>query len=386
MIARFMDVSAIRTHLLQFPVVGIVGARQVGKTTLARMIGEEVAGGVTHFDLEHPEDRARLSDSMLGLRDLKGLVILDEVQRAPELFPVLRVLADRPDHPARFLLLGSASPELLRQGAESLAGRVVYHELRGFSLEDVGTEKGNTLWLRGGFPRSFLAPTIEESVAWRRAFLRTFLERDLPQLGITTSAETLRRFWTMLAHRHGQVWNAADFARSFGIADTTVRDYLDTLSAAMVVRLMSPWHENLTKRQVKSPKTYIADSGLLHTLLGLQDFEDVESHPVLGSSWEGYIIEQIVRHTGARSEECFFWATHAGAELDLLIVRGRHRRGFEIKRSSAPRTTRSMHIAMQDLGLDTLDVVHAGDSTFPLTERIRAVSASRLLEDIAPLK
>jgi len=386
MIARFMDVSAIRTHLLQFPVVGIVGARQVGKTTLARMIGEEVAGGVTHFDLEHPEDRARLSDSMLGLRDLKGLVILDEVQRAPELFPVLRVLADRPDHPARFLLLGSASPELLRQGAESLAGRVVYHELRGFSLEDVGTEKGNTLWLRGGFPRSFLAPTIEESVAWRRAFLRTFLERDLPQLGITTSPETLRRFWTMLAHRHGQVWNAADFARSFGIADTTVRDYLDTLSAAMVVRLMSPWHENLTKRQVKSPKTYIADSGLLHTLLGLQDFEDVESHPVLGSSWEGYIIEQIVRHTGARSEECFFWATHAGAELDLLIVRGRHRRGFEIKRSSAPRTTRSMHIAMQDLGLDTLDVVHAGDSTFPLTERIRAVSASRLLEDIAPLK
>ena len=386
MIARFMDVSAIRTHLLQFPVVGIVGARQVGKTTLARMIGEEVAGGVTHFDLEHPEDRARLSDSMLGLRDLKGLVILDEVQRAPELFPVLRVLADRPDHPARFLLLGSASPELLRQGAESLAGRVVYHELRGFSLEDVGTEKGNTLWLRGGFPRSFLAPTIEESVAWRRAFLRTFLERDLPQLGITTSPETLRRFWTMLAHRHGHVWNAADFARSFGIADTTVRDYLDTLSAAMVVRLMSPLHGNLTKRQVKSPKTYIADSGLLHTLLGLQDFEDVESHPVLGSSWEGYIIEQIVRHTGARSEECFFWATHAGAELDLLIVRGRHRRGFEIKRSSAPRTTRSMHIAMQDLGLDTLDVVHAGDSTFPLTERIRAVSASRLLEDIAPLK
>jgi predicted AAA+ superfamily ATPase len=241
------------------------------------------------------------------------------------------------------------------------------------------------LWLRGGFPRSYLAETLDESTAWRRAFIRTFLERDLPQLGINVSTATLRRFWTMLAHAHGQLWNSSEFARSFGLADTTVRGYLDTLSAALVVRQLLPWHENLTKRQVKSPKTFINDSGVLHTLLGLQRGEELESHPKVGASWEGFVIEQLVRHTGARPDECFFWATHAGAELDLLLVRGRQRRGFEIKRSSAPRTTKSMHIALEDLKLTTLDVIHAGDSTFPMTERIRAVSANRLIEDVDPL-
>jgi hypothetical protein len=349
------------------------------------MIAERVDGKVTRFDLENPDDMARLQEPMLALKGLKGLIVLDEVQRTPEIFPVLRVLADRPDAPARFLILGSASPELLRQGSESLAGRIVYHELRGISLTDIGNKRENMLWLRGGFPRAYLANTLEESVIWRRAFIRTFLERDLPQLGINIASDTLRRFWSMLAHRHAQLWNSSDFARSFGVADTTVRNYLDTLNAALVVRQLQPWHENLSKRQVKAPKTFIADSGLLHTLLGINSMEELESHPIVGASWEGFIIEQLMRRTGARSDECYFWATHAGAELDLLIVRGRHRRGFEIKRSSAPRTTKSMHIAIHDLKLDRLDVIHAGDHTFPMAENIRAVSVKHLLRDIEPL-
>lgn len=385
MLSRTDDITEIERDLELFPVVGIVGARQVGKTTLARMIAERVGGKVTHFDLENPDDMARLQEPMLALKNLKGLIVLDEVQRTPEIFPVLRVLADRPDTPARFLVLGSASPELLRQGSESLAGRIVYHELRGISLTDIGNKRENMLWLRGGFPRAYLANTLEESVIWRRAFIRTFLERDLPQLGINIASDTLRRFWSMLAHRHAQLWNSSDFARSFGVADTTVRNYLGTLSAALVVRQLQPWHENLSKRQVKAPKTFIADSGLLHTLLGINSMEELESHPIVGASWEGFIIEQLMRRTGARSDECYFWATHAGAELDLLIVRGRHRRGFEIKRSSAPRTTKSMHIALHDLKLDRLDVIHAGDNTFPMTENIRAVSVKHLLRDIEPL-
>jgi predicted AAA+ superfamily ATPase len=385
MIARDNETASILHALDLFPVVGIVGARQVGKTTLARMVGERRGRDVAHFDLENPVDLARLQDPMLALSKLRGLVVLDEVQRFPGLFPTLRVLVDRPDQPARFLVLGSASPDLLRQGSETLAGRIHYHELRGLSLADVGPGHADALWLRGGFPRSWLAASTEDSATWRRAFIRTFLERDLPQLGITVSADTMRRFWTMLGHRHGQTWNSSSFARSFGIADTTVRGYLDTLSASMVVRQLHPWHENLSKRQVRAPKVFIADSGLLHTLLGIQSMEDLESHPVVGVSWEGFIIEQILRRTGARQEEAFFWATHAGAELDLMLVRGQHRRGYEIKRATAPRMTKSMHIALQDLKLQRIDVVHAGADTFPLSDRIRAVSAARLLEDIEPL-
>ncbi|MCZ7556091.1 MAG: ATP-binding protein [Bacteroidia bacterium] len=385
MLERTTDIEAVKRALRLFPVVGIVGARQVGKTTLAQSVGELGHESVTHFDLENPEDLARLREAMPALKGLSGLVILDEVQRMPDLFSVLRVLADRSGNSTRFLVLGSASPELLRQGSESLAGRVFFHELRGFSLSDTGIAMQDQLWLRGGFPRSFLAASEEDSVAWRRAFIRTFLERDLPQLGVTISAETLRRFWTMLAHRHGQLWNSSDFARSFGVADTTVRGYLDTLTAALVVSQLRPWHENLSKRQVKSPKVFLSDSGMLHTLLGIRNREDVEVHPVLGTSWEGFIIDQIIRHTGAEADECFFWATHAGAELDLLLVRGRQRRGFEIKRSSAPGTTRSMHIALKDLKLQHLDVIHSGDGTFPLSENIRAVASNRLLQDIEPL-
>jgi hypothetical protein len=368
------------------PVVAILGARQVGKTTLARRVAARMQGPTTFFDLEHPGDLARLADPMLALGGLRGLVVLDEVQKRPELFGTLRVLADRPRKPARFLILGSASPELLRQSSESLAGRIMYHELSGFSLDEVGVGKHERLWLRGGFPRSYLAPSLARSDRWREEFIRTFLERDLPQLGIGVSAPTLRRFWTMIAHYHGQTWNASEIARSFGVADTTVRHYLDILTAALVVRQLQPWFENLSKRQIKAPKLYVRDSGLLHRLLNLTTKEDLEGHPKVGASWEGFIVEQVIRHVGARPQECFFWGTHGGAELDLLIVRGRVRLGFEIKRTSAPQVTPSMRTALADLGLSRLDVIHAGEETFPLGPKIRAVAVSRLLADVERLK
>jgi predicted AAA+ superfamily ATPase len=367
------------------PVVAILGARQVGKTTLARMVAEGQQGPVAFLDLEDPADVARLAEPVLALGGLRGLVVLDEVQRLPEVFRALRVLADRPRRPARFLVLGSASADLLRQSSESLAGRLAFHELGGFSLEEVGAKKLDRLWLRGGFPRSFLARSEKVSGDWRRDFVRTFLQRDLPQLGITIPSETLGRFWSMLAHYHGQVWNASEFARSFGVADTTVRRYLDTLAATFVLRILPPWHENVGKRQVKSPKVYVADSGILHTLLGVGERRDLERHPKLGASWEGFGIEQVVACLRARREECFFWSTYAGAELDLLVVRGRHRFGFEIKRTAAPSLTPSMRVAMEDLGLERLDVIHAGAETFPLAPRVRAVSFSRLLTDLPPL-
>jgi hypothetical protein len=340
---------------------------------------------VAYFDLENPDHLARLAEPMLALGNLRGLVVLDEVQREPGLLPVLRVLADRPRRPARFLILGSASPALMRRSAETLAGRIAYHELKGFALDEVGTRNRLRLWMRGGFPRSYLARSDGESHEWRRGFIQTFLERDLPQLGMPVSAPTMRRFWTMLAHYHGQTWNASEFGRSLGVADTTVRGYLDVLTAAMVVRQLPPWHENISKRQVKAPKVFIADSGLLHALLNLRAREDIESHVKLGASWEGFAIDQIARRLGAESEECFFWRTHAGAELDLLVVRGRLRLGFEVKRTSAPRITPSMRTAFSDLGLRRLDVVHAGEHTFPLAKQVRAVALARLWKDLEPL-
>jgi len=341
---------------------------------------------VSYFDLENPEDLARLSDPMLALKGVKGLVIIDEIQRQPDLFPVLRVLIDHPRSATRFLVLGSASPHLLRQSSETLAGRIVYHELRGFSVDEVGMPNFQRLWLRGGFPRSYLARSDAESDEWRRGFIRTFLERDLPQLGINIRSPTLERFWRMLAHYHGQVWNASEFARSFGVADTTVRRYLDVLTSALVIRQLQPWHENISKRQIKAPKIYIADSGLMHTLLGLSTLRDLEGHPKVGASWEGFVLEQIIRQMRARSEECFFWATHSGAELDLLVVCGQKRWGFEIKRTSAPRLTPSMRQASSDLKLSRLDVIHCGDHTFWLRKQVRAVAFTRLLEDLRPLR
>lgn len=385
MIGRQADLQRIQALLTRFPVVGIVGARQIGKTTLARAITAGYEGEVSFLDLEDPAQLAQLTDPMLGLKDRVGLVVIDEVQRLPDLFTVLRVLADRPASPARFLVLGSASPELLRQGSESLAGRIIYHRLGGFSLADTGAEALDRLWLRGGFPRSYLAEDDATSGEWRRTFIETFLERDLPQLGIDVAAQTMRRFWTMLAHSHGQIWNASSLARSFGVSDTTVRRYVDHLTSALVVRQLEPWHENLKKRQVKAPKVFIADSGILHGLLGLHEFEDLMSHPVLGSSWEGFLLSEVANRLGARPEECHFWATHAGAELDLMVVRGRRRLGFEFKRTVAPRVTRSMRTALADLGLDRLEVIHAGDETFPLAGGIRAVAATRLRLDLESL-
>jgi predicted AAA+ superfamily ATPase len=382
LIARDRQIGILEGLISRHPVVTILGARQVGKTTLA---GELVARSglpTTVFDLENPADLARLSEPMLALEPLQGLVVLDEIQRLPELFPVLRVLVDRPDSDVRFLILGSASPELLSQSSESLAGRIAHHELGGFALDEVKSSELRRLWLRGGFPRSFLADDDGASAEWRREFIRTFLERDMAQLGVSIPAQTLRRFWTMLAHYHGQVWNASEFARSFGVADTTVRRYLDLLGATFVVRQLQPWHENLRKRQVKSPKIYLADSGLLHTLLGLQTAADVESHPKLGASWEGFAIGEVMTWLSARPEECFFWATHAGAELDMLVIRGNRRLGFEFKRTDAPRITRSMRIAAADLRLHRLDVVHAGAHTFLLDKKIRALALSRLLQDL----
>lgn len=383
MLERSRHLTHVRELLDRNPVVAIIGARQVGKTTLARELARLTAEKIRHFDLEDPAHLVQLQDPMLALQDLEGLVVLDEIQRRPELFPVLRVLVDRPDSPARFLVLGSASPDLLRQSSESLAGRIAYYELRGFALDEVGVEHLGRLWLRGGFPRSFLAESDAASAQWRRDFSRTFLERDLPQLGSTTlPPETLHRFWTMLAHVHGEVWNGRQFARSFGVSESTVRRYLDLLTSTFVVRRLQPWHENLKKRQVKSPKIFLADSGLLHTLLNLEVLEDVLSHPKLGASWEGFAQEAVVTRLGARRDEVYFWATHAGAEIDLVIFRGRKRLGFEFKRTVAPRVSRSMHTALSDLQLERIDVVYAGEETFPMAEKIRALPLSRVWDDL----
>lgn len=370
----------------QFPVVGILGARQVGKTTLAQQLAKAHRGPVTYFDLESAEDLARLSDPLLVLRPLTGLIVLDEVQRRPDLFTQLRVLVDEPKTRRKFLVLGSASPELLRQTSETLAGRIAYHELAGLSLEEVGRQHWSKLWHRGGFPRSFLARSESDSLQWRKAMIRTFLERDIPALGLRMPAATLRRFWMMLAHYHGHVWNASEFARSFGVAHTTVQRYLDLLSATFMVRQLPAWHENIGKRQVKAPKVYLRDSGLLHALLGLDAGGAIESHPKVGASWEGFALDAVVTQLGALPEECHFWAAHSGAELDLLIVRGNVRRGFEFKRTTSPAKTRSMHVALEDLRLSSVDVIHAGSNSFSLHAKIRAIALSRLLEDLKPLK
>ncbi len=367
------------------PVVAILGARQVGKTTLAVEIADRYDGSRHRFDLENPDDLARLQEPMLALRPLSGLIVLDEIQRRPELFPVLRVLVDSRDHDARFLILGSASPDLIRQSSESLAGRIIYHELTGFDLDEVGRDKADLLWLQGGFPRSFLAPDTSVSFAWRRAFIQTFLERDIPNLGISIPPVTLHRFWQMLAHYHGQIWNGAEIARAFGISAPTVRRYLDILTGALVIRQVQPWFENISKRQVKAPKIYLADTGLLHTLLGIETRSDLQGHPKVGASWEGLVRQEIIRRLGARPEEVFFWATHAGAELDLLVIRGQRRLGFKIKRTTTPSRNRSQYSARSTLDLDSLDIVHAGDSTFPLGDDMRAVAFDRLSEDLEPL-
>ena len=386
MVERKKQTKTLRRLLTQNPVVAVLGARQVGKTTLANELIKSRSGNTTLFDLERTSDVARLADPELALGRLRGLVVLDEIHRRPDLFPTLRALCDRPRTLARFLVLGSASPDLLRQSSESLAGRIAYHELPGLTLDEVGVAELDRLWLRGSFPRSFLPRTLRESAAWREDFIRTFLERDVPQFGIAIPAHTLERFWSMLAHYHGRVWNGSEFARSFAVSYHTTRRYLDALQSVFMVRVLKPWMANLRKRQIKAPKIYLRDSGILHSFLGVRSRDDLDRHPKLGASWEGFLLEAVVHQCGARPRDCYFWGTHTGAELDLLIDRGSRRYGFEFKHTVSPRVTRSMRTAIEDLELTRLDIIHAGSETFPLSARVRAVAATRLLQDLKPLR
>jgi hypothetical protein len=377
----------LKRQLDNFPVVAILGARQVGKTTLARQLEVDWVGPRHHFDLEDQDDQARLADPAFILRELKGLVVLDEIQLRPDIFPLLRVLADRSDMPARFLLLGSAAPELLKRTAETLAGRVVFHELDGLALDEIAPFASepdwlDIRWLRGGFPRALLANDMQLSREWRDAFIRTYLERDLPQLGIHLPALTLRRFWTMLAHYHGQTWNGSELARALGVSDKTVSRYLDILEGTFMAYRLLPWHANVGKREVKAPKVYVADTGLLHSLLGIGEREALLAHPKCGASWEGFVLREVIRRTGAKRGEAFFWGMHGGAELDLLILQEGRRLGFEIKLTKSPQVTASMRSSKETLALDHLYVMcHGEGEPWPLTEGVTAVPAACLVSE-----
>lgn len=373
-------IRRLRLSIKQNPVTALLGPRQCGKTTLALLLGQ----GKKHayFDLENPIDMARLENPVRAMGDLKGFVVIDEIQRRPELFQYLRVLADRRPRPSRFLILGSASLELIRRSSESLAGRIGFVDMEGFSLAEVGIQKLQRLWFRGGFPKSFLAKSETQSGLWRENFIRTFLEQDLPQIGVRIPALTLRRFWSMVAHYHGQIWNGSEIGASLGVAHTTSRQYLDLLTGTFVLRQIPPWFQNAGKRVVKSPKVYIRDSGLLHSLLRISNFRSLEEHPKLGASWEGFALEQILSQSGDR--DAYFWATHAGAELDLMLIRKGKRWGVEIKYADAPTLTKSMRIARKDLGLAHLWVVYPGKQSYPLDKGIDCVAlheALRILRD-----
>jgi uncharacterized protein len=368
-IVRFADITLIRAALRRSRVVALLGPRQCGKTTLAR---EFVApDSLNYFDLEDPRSLARLTEPDTALRPLRKLVVIDEVQRRPDLFPLLRVLADRKPLRARFLVLGSASPDLLQQSSETLAGRIETVPLEGFRLSDLGANAQGRHWLRGGFPLAYTPRTETDSLSWRRQFLQTFLERDLPQLGITIPALALRRFWDMVAHYHAQIWNAAELARALTVNEATVRRYLDLMADVFMLRQLPPWFENLGKRQVKAPKVYVRDSGLLHALLGIANHRDLELHPKVGASWEGYAVEEVLK--SFRPDEAYYWATHNGAELDLLLFKDGRRIGIECKRADAPVLTPSMRIALTDLKLDRLYVLYPGEKTYSLGNKVEVI-------------
>jgi uncharacterized protein len=381
MLKRAALIEDIRRAIKTNPVTALYGPRQCGKTAAARVIAHE--NGAEYFDLEDPISQRRLAEPMTALSPLRGLVVIDEVQRQPNLFPVLRVLADRRPLRARFLVLGSASPELLRQGSESLAGRIAFVEMGGFDLFEVGADALRRLWWRGGFPRAFLARSDGESRTWHENFIRTFLERDIREYGIEVPAATLRRLWNMAAHYHGQIWNASEISRALGEAHTTVKRHLDLLTGALMIRQLQPWYENLGKRQVKSPKIYLRDTGLLHTLLGIPSFPALEGHPKIGASWEGFVVEEVIRAAGERN--CYFWATQSGAELDLLVTVGGERYGVEVKYADAPGMTKSMHVALEDLQLKRLLVVYPGSQAYALSERAKVIPLTEIWSEL-PLR
>lgn len=372
MIPRPRLLAVIQTALGRSPVVVLTGPRQCGKTTLARLLVSP--DSVNYFDLEDPASLARLDEPMTALRPLEGLVVVDEVQRRPDLFAVLRVLADRSPSPARFLILGSASGELLRQTSESLAGRAERVVMGGFSLEETGAGAADLLWRRGGLPRSFLARDEPDSAAWRREFIQHVLERDLPQWGVRVPAVALNRFWTILAHYHAQTWSASQAASALGLGTKAVRHYLDLLTDAYMVRQLQPWHANLQKRQVKAPKVYVRDSGLLHRLLGISTEWELLMHPKVGASWEGFVIEQLL--ATQPHDEAYFWATYQGAEIDLVLRRGERLFGIECKRADAPRMTPSIRIALEDLELQCVAVIYPGDRRYAVADRVEAVPLS----------
>ncbi len=379
MIKRPDLLNSLNRCITENPVTTLLGPRQCGKTTIAKIISESVP--VHYYDLENPADRSGLTNPLTALGKLDGLVILDEIHRMPELYAILRVLVDELSHQARYLILGSASPRIIRDVSETLAGRIGFVDMGGFNLKEVSTDNWEKLWLRGAFPRSYLAADEDSSFRWRDNFARTFLERDLRQFGFSIHPESMRRFWIMVAHYHGQVWNAAEFARSLGRDEKTARNYLDILSGAMVVRQLQPWHVNIKKRQIKSPKIYIRDSGILHSLLSIRTRRDLLSHIKAGASWEGFALEQVLSLTGER--DAFFWSTHGGAELDLLLSPEGARLGFEFKFTDNVRTTKSMRIAIDDLGLNHLYIVHPGVRSYVIDENISALSITDLITTLA---
>jgi uncharacterized protein len=376
MVDRNKYIELVTTALGRSPVVAILGPRQCGKTTLATQVTRQIEA--SFFDLESQPDISRLQNPELTFRDTEGLIVIDEIQVMPELFSTLRVLVDREQKNGRFLILGSASPALLKSASESLAGRIEFIDLSGFNASEIGTDKFLDLWVRGGFPRSYLADTSADSAAWREGFVRTFLERDIPQLGITIPAPAMRRFWTMLAHYHGQTWNGNELARAMGLTAKTVSRYLDILTGTYMVRQLQPWHENLGKRQVKAPKIYLSDSGVLHSLLGLLDFNTLNAHPRLGASWEGFVINSVLEMV--RPGAAYFWSTYQGAKIDLLFFKSGKRYGIEVKFSESPTLTKSLHVAMNDLRIDQAWVVHPGDVSFRLEERVTALAFADIEE------
>lgn len=367
-----------------FPIVAMLGPRQVGKTTLAKQYGEQFFQGSippTHyFDLEDPISEARLVNPKLALEPLTGLVIIDEIQRQPSLFPVLRTLADAKKQDTRFLILGSASLDLIKNSAETLAGRVRFVEIQPFSLRETGEEESDRLWLRGGFPPAFLAASDAGSSLWREEYIRTFLERDIPQLGINIPAQAMRRLWQMLAHVHGNILNLSELARSLDVSDATVRRYIDILAGTFMVRRLSAWHTNISKRQVKLPKVYIRDSGILHQLMGIQSWETLQTHPKLGASWEGFALEEVVKRLKMRSEDLYFWAVHQQAELDLLSVADGKMIGYEFKFTDKPMMTKSLSAAYSLLGLEKLYVIYPGNVRFVMAPGLEALPLSQIAE------